>query len=78
MTKLMPLLKLRKLSGLVMRVLERLLGCMVIAAVILNLANIVGRYVFGSAIIGAEEVLIYLMIGIVFWELFWSLSVIST
>lgn len=61
-----PLLKLRYLPKLVTRILERLLGLMVIAAVILNLANIVGRYALGSAIIGAEEVLIYLMIGIVF------------
>ncbi|WP_261841893.1 TRAP transporter small permease [Aliamphritea ceti] len=66
MRRLTPLFKLRNLPKLITRFLERLLGLIVIAAVIINLANIIGRYVFGSAVIGAEEALIYLMIGIVF------------
>ncbi|WP_375551371.1 TRAP transporter small permease [Rhodophyticola porphyridii] len=47
-------------------VIETLLGLAVIAAVLLNFANIVGRYLLGNAIVGADETLIYLMIGIVF------------
>jgi C4-dicarboxylate transporter DctQ subunit len=45
---------------------ERLIGLVVIAAVLLNFANIVGRHLLGRAIVGADEVLIYLMIGVVF------------
>ena len=41
-------------------------GTMLGAAVILNFANIVGRYVFHAPIEWAEEVMLYLMIGLVF------------
>jgi TRAP-type C4-dicarboxylate transport system permease small subunit len=37
-----------------------------LAAVALNLANIVGRYVFFSPIASAEEVMLFLLVGIVF------------
>jgi len=66
MKKLTPLLMLCSAKKLLITLLERLLGVTVIIAVILNMANIIGRYLFGRAVIGAEEVLIYLMIGIVF------------
>jgi len=58
-----PLLRvLRSTTSLI----ETLLGLAVIAAVLLNFANIVGRYVLGRAIVGADETLIYIMLGIVF------------
>ncbi len=43
------------------------LGAVLIAAVGLNVANIFGRYVIGRAIIGADEVLVYTMMGLVFF-----------
>lgn len=49
-----------------LRLLDTALGLTVIAAVVLNVANIVGRYVFGRAVIGADEVLVYMMMAIVF------------
>ncbi|MEM7717641.1 MAG: TRAP transporter small permease [Pseudomonadota bacterium] len=45
---------------------EKLLALIVISAVVLNFANILGRYVFSRAIVGAEEILIYQMVAIVF------------
>jgi len=55
------------------RALERLadalltgLGLLVIAAVCLNFANVVGRYVFGQAIFGADEIQTYMMVWMAF------------
>ena len=55
------------------RAIERLadalltgLGLLVIAAVCLNFANVVGRYVFGQAIFGADEIQTYLMVWMAF------------
>jgi TRAP-type C4-dicarboxylate transport system permease small subunit len=44
----------------------RLLGVALIAAVILNVVNVVARYVFDHALTGADEFEIYLMIGMAF------------
>lgn len=55
------------------RVLDRVmdavlvaLGLLVVAAVCLNFANVVGRYVLGSAIFGADEVQTYMMVWMAF------------
>ncbi|MBM3405927.1 MAG: TRAP transporter small permease [Betaproteobacteria bacterium] len=55
------------------RALERLadalltgLGLLVIAAVCLNFANVMGRYVFGQAIFGADEIQTYMMVWMAF------------
>jgi len=46
------------------------LGLLLIASVLLNCANIAGRYFFGRSIIGADELEIYAMIAITFIGLF--------
>lgn len=46
--------------------LERLLGVLLIVAVLYNFVNVVGRYVFGRTFISADEVQIYIMIYIAF------------
>jgi TRAP-type C4-dicarboxylate transport system permease small subunit len=49
-----------------MKWLERLLALGFIFAVLLNFANVVGRYGFGRAITGADEVQIYIMVAMAF------------
>src|SRR3954465_6320771 len=46
--------------------LERLLGALLIVAVLYNFVNVVGRYVFGQTFISADEVQIYIMVYIAF------------
>jgi TRAP-type C4-dicarboxylate transport system permease small subunit len=43
-------------------VIRALLGTFILAGVVLNFANVVGRYVFWRPIIWAEEILVFLMI----------------
>lgn len=50
----------------VARVIELTLALAFIAAVLLNFANVVGRYVFGVSLLGADEVQIFIMIGMTF------------
>jgi TRAP-type C4-dicarboxylate transport system permease small subunit len=45
---------------------SRLLGAALIVAVIVNVVNVVARYGFNHAITGADELQIYLMIGMAF------------
>lgn len=49
-----------------MRAIVLGLGLLFIAAVCLNFANVVGRYVFGKAIFGADEVQTYIMVWMAF------------
>jgi C4-dicarboxylate transporter DctQ subunit len=42
------------------------IGVLLVLSVLLNLANVFGRYVLRSPVIGAEEVMLFLMIAIVF------------
>ena len=49
-----------------MKVLERLLALAFIFAVVLNFANVIGRYVIGRTIDGADEVQIYIMVAMAF------------
>ncbi len=48
------------------RALELLLALAFIAAVALNFANVVGRYVLGWTILGSDEVQIFIMVGMTF------------
>ncbi len=42
------------------------IGLLLTLSVLLNFANVIGRYVLHAPIAGAEEVMLYLMIAIVF------------
>ncbi|MEO7242017.1 MAG: TRAP transporter small permease [Variovorax sp.] len=56
-------------AGPVLRVavaLEKLLAAALIAAVLINFATVLGRYVFGVAWSGADELQVYLMAAIAF------------
>lgn len=48
------------------RGVEILLAAGIVAGVALNCANVLGRYVFGYAIVGADEILVYGMIAVIF------------
>ena len=48
------------------RALELLLALAFIVAVLLNFANVVGRYVLGWTILGSDEVQIFIMVGMTF------------
>ena len=45
---------------------ERLLAIALLIAVLLNVVNVVSRYVFGEAITSADELQIYLMVALAF------------
>ena len=44
-----------------------LLGLTLIVAVVINIVNVIGRYIFNSPVEGADEVEIFLMIGLAFF-----------
>ncbi|HTP82956.1 MAG TPA: TRAP transporter small permease [Alphaproteobacteria bacterium] len=48
------------------RAIELLLALAFIAAVALNFVNVVGRYLLGWTILGADEVQIFIMVGMTF------------
>ncbi len=50
----------------VMTVPRAIIGALILFSIALNFANVVGRYVFLSPIIWAEEVMIYIMVWCVF------------
>jgi C4-dicarboxylate transporter, DctQ subunit len=45
---------------------ESVLAALLIAAVVMNVVNVVSRYVFGESILGADEIQVYLMIAMAF------------
>ena len=49
-----------------MRAIEYALALAFVFAVCLNFANVIGRYVFGRSILGADEVQIYIMVWMAF------------
>jgi TRAP-type C4-dicarboxylate transport system permease small subunit len=49
-----------------MRAIEAVLALALLAAIVLNFVNVVGRYGFGHSIVGADEVQIYSMLWIAF------------
>jgi TRAP-type C4-dicarboxylate transport system permease small subunit len=57
---------LRGARGLV-SVLRVVAGVLLVASVLLNFANVVGRYFFNSSIFWAEEIMLFLMVGCVFF-----------
>jgi C4-dicarboxylate transporter DctQ subunit len=56
---------LRGVGGLV-AVLRVVAGVLLAASVLVNFANVIGRYFFGYSIYWAEEVMLFLMVGCVF------------
>jgi TRAP-type C4-dicarboxylate transport system permease small subunit len=57
----------------ILRVVDKLVsvlrvaaGVLLIASIVVNFANVVGRYFFNSSIYWAEEVMLFLMVGCVF------------
>jgi TRAP-type C4-dicarboxylate transport system permease small subunit len=48
------------------RVIELTLALAFIFAVLLNFTNVVGRYLFGISFLGADEVQIFIMVGMTF------------
>ena len=56
-----------------MKAIERLLALAFVFAVCLNFANVIGRYVVGRSITGADEVQIYIMV----WMAFLGAAVVS-
>lgn len=48
------------------RAMELLLAVLFIFAILLNFSNVVGRYLFGVSLIGADEIQIYIMVGMSF------------
>jgi TRAP-type transport system small permease protein len=50
----------------VARVIELTLALAFIFAVLLNFGNVVGRYLFGVSLLGADEVQIFIMVGMTF------------
>jgi TRAP-type C4-dicarboxylate transport system permease small subunit len=47
-------------------VLRVIAGVLLVASVLLNFANVIGRYFFNASIFWAEEVMLFLMVGCVF------------
>jgi C4-dicarboxylate transporter DctQ subunit len=47
--------------------LETVLACALIAAVAMNVINVVGRYAFGSSMSGVDELQIYLLVALAFF-----------
>jgi TRAP-type C4-dicarboxylate transport system permease small subunit len=50
----------------VARAIELVLALAFILAVLLNFANVVGRYVFGISLLGSDEVQVFIMVGMTF------------
>src|SRR6266702_7563866 len=42
-------------------------GVLLVISVLLNFANVIGRYFFNASIFWAEEIMLYLMVGCVFF-----------
>jgi len=57
---------IEKLFESLARAIERVLAIGFVFAVCLNFANVIGRYAIGRSILGADEVQIYIMVGMAF------------
>ena len=55
-----------KVFGHVARVIELALALAFIAAVLLNFANVFGRYLLGISLLGSDEVQVFIMVGMTF------------
>ncbi len=58
--------RLEGLSGHLDRLAAGMLGLLLLALVLLNVVNAAGRYLFGRSLPGADEILLYGMIWLVF------------
>jgi len=58
--------RLERAADAVASLLERFLAVALIAGIALNFANVIGRYLFGFALNGVDEVEIYILIAIAF------------
>ena len=56
----------KKTVAALMRALETLLGIVLILTILLNFANVVGRYVFNKSLLGAEEIQVYALVWMAF------------
>jgi TRAP-type C4-dicarboxylate transport system permease small subunit len=56
----------RWLTFLVVKLPRTIIGVAIIASIIINFANIIGRYILLAPIIWAEEIMIYIMVWCVF------------
>ncbi len=52
--------------GILLKAVRIVLGTLVLTTIAINGANIFGRYVFGTTIVWAEEMMIYIMVWLVF------------
>jgi len=55
-----------KASERLARIIELVLAFAFIIAVLLNFTNVVGRYVFGVALLGSDEVQVFIMVAMTF------------
>ncbi len=58
---------IRRVANALMAVLRVAAGAMLVLSVGINFANIIGRYVFSVSLYWAEEAMLFLMIGCVFF-----------
>jgi TRAP-type C4-dicarboxylate transport system permease small subunit len=58
--------KLLSIGNRLAPAIQGLAAILLLIAVAINFSNIIGRYVFGAAIFWAEEVMLFLLVGIVF------------
>jgi C4-dicarboxylate transporter, DctQ subunit len=58
----------KAVSDIVATLLGRVVGIALVVAVVINVVNVLGRYVFNHALTGSEDLEIYLMIGIAFYS----------
>src|ERR1700720_2029728 len=59
--------KLLRLVRALVGVIGVLSGVLLVASVALNFTNVIGRYFFGASIPWAEEAMLFLMVGCVFF-----------
>ena len=57
---------IERIIGRTMRASDIIIGCLILVGILINFANVVGRYVVGSAISWAEEALIFITVWCVF------------
>ena len=57
---------MRLITAKFMTVPRVIIGALILFSIALNFANVIGRYVFFSSIIWAEEVMIFIMVWCVF------------
>ncbi len=62
---MVPMTAATQISRMAVAVTRALLGTVLIAMVLLNVANAIGRYAFGAVLIGADEVLVFGMVWMV-------------